>query len=63
MERLTSLSNFAQENILRIKEITTTALYELFLQTTSMDTTLVSYMFRIKNIYVLLKGNETNNIT
>ena len=28
-----------------------------------MDTTLVSYMYRIKNIYVLLKGNETTDVT
>ena len=28
-----------------------------------MDTTLVSYMYRIKNIYVLLKGSETTDVT
>ena len=28
-----------------------------------MDTTLVSYMYKIKNIYVLLKGNETTDVT
>ena len=28
-----------------------------------MDTTSVSYMYRIKNIYVLLKGNEATDVT